>query len=265
MGVQAILLAAAMVAQNGCPAGAAAIPIPAVTSNPDPRSEEPVPTYGGPAHGSSYASAIAAVQAGDSALEANERLRADRDFRRASAAFARVAPSPKALDRHLLGTVLHLAYYFAATGDRQRAITLWRVFMAGATPAWAQPANPTIGILLQHKHFRQAFLAMQHDDRGLIYMWFDPVVRDTKFIQAVDSGIGGDFVSAARLFLTEAHCGREEYGYYGAGVAEYAMQNKRAALNAWLAASLTNDHPLPDQPAFGETTTRAVALLLRFF
>lgn len=213
-----------------------------------------------------YAAASEAVKSGDSAFNAGDRATAARDFRRAAAAFARVTPSRNiAGTSFVMGTVLRLAYYFAATGDRTRARPLWHVFMNGAAQVWAQPANPAIGNFLERKEYRQAFLTMQHDDQDLILMYFDPYARDTNFIQAVDAGIGGDFASASRLFLTEAHCFREEYGYYGAGVAEYALQHKRAAIDAWLAASLAIDHPLPDQPRFGETATRAVALLLRFF
>jgi len=164
-----------------------------------------------------------------------------------------------------MGTVLHLAYYFAATGDRLRARALWREFMTAAKQNSAQPANPAVGILLDRKRYRRAFLEMRRDDQPLIMMYFDPYVRDTKFIQAVDAGIGGDFAGASRSFMIDVHCFRREYGYYGAGVAEFALGDRHAALNAWLAATLAQDHPMPDQPSFGEVATRAVALLLRFF
>jgi len=84
MGVHAILLAAALQAQAGCPSGPAQIPFPSVTGDPDPRAKEPVPTYEVLAAGNPYGAASRAVESGDAAFSAGDNAGAVRDFRRAA-------------------------------------------------------------------------------------------------------------------------------------------------------------------------------------
>jgi len=162
MGVHAVFLTAALVAHRGCPSGPVPVPVPKLAARINSSIEGPVPIIIGapaPSKAEPYAAAGAAIQSGDKAFNAGDKATAARAFRRAAAAFARATPSRDVPGTSfVMGTVLHLAYYFAATGDRTRARSLWHVFMEGEGQVWAQPANPAIGNFLERGRTVKRFL-----------------------------------------------------------------------------------------------------------
>jgi hypothetical protein len=244
--------------------GVAGVPRPTLVPSRDPL-DGPVPTYTtatGP-----YAGAVKAVIRGNSLYLMGNRPAAHDAYVAAAGALS-VGDIGGAPDNgRLLGMVMHLAYYFALERDRHHAVGLWHRFMDGsheATPAtWQSPLN-VVAALKKHR-FGDAFTAMLREDHDLIQKCSDVPLPHNECSAALLTASASRYAHAETLLHDVGAAGDTEYAYYALGVVLFAHGFKTEAINAWLSASIANDHPLPDQPAYGSTATRAATMLLKFF